>query len=178
MKKTILIMLIALALVVPSFAQWRLDIGVDIPRGIGAVIGDSVSSSSDASAFLSSTFLPFPEASIYYTFGSDLLVAGLGVRCFTFILESVAWPNAFLEVNLGPVAIEAQVGGGAFIAFGLGNATEFGQVFFPDLSAWFKIGKAQIFRLGVGAIGLFLPETDLSTIPMVFYVGGKVALGL
>lgn len=179
MKKSVFIVLLIALVAIPSFAQWRLDIGVDIPRGVGAVVGSDVLGSDAASAALSSTFFPFPEASIYYTFGGEsILQVGVGMRCFTFIIESIAWPNIFAEVNLGPVAIEAQVGGGAFVAFGLANSADFGQVFFPDLSAWFKLGKKQAFRLGVGAIGLFLPELTTEAIPFVFYLGGKVALGL
>lgn len=179
MKKPIIIALLALSVASLSVAQWRLDIGVDIPRSVGAVLGDSIASSDEASAALSSTFFPFPEAAIYYTFGGQgVLQVGLGIRCFTFIIESIAWPNIIAEVNLGPVAIEAQVGGGAFVAFGLQYASDYGKVFFPDLSAWFKIGRKQIFRIGVGAIGVFLPDVATDTIPFVFYLGGKAAIGL
>ena len=180
MKKYLLIVLIVALVAIPAVAQWRLDIGVDVPRGVGAVVGNDVLGSDAASAALSSTFFPFPEAAIYYTFGEGtMLQAGVGMRCFTFIIESIAWPNIFAEFNFGPLAIEAQVGGGAFVAFGItGLNADYGKVFFPDLSAWFKLGKKQAFRLGVGAIGIFLPELTTETVPFVFYLGGKVALGL
>jgi len=179
MKKSILIVLLIALVAIPSFAQWRLDIGVDIPRNVGLALGDSIQTSDEAGAALSSTFFPFPEAAIYYTFGGGtMLQAGVGLRCFTFIIESIAWPNIFAEFNFGPLAIEAQVGGGAFVAFGLANSADFGKVFFPDLSAWLKIGKKQAFRLGVGVIGIFLPEITTEAVPFVFYLGGKVALGL
>jgi len=179
MKKSILIALLIALVALPSIAQWRLDIGVDVPRGVGAVVGSDVLNSEEAGTILSSSFFPFPEASIYYTFGGGtMLQAGVGLRCFTFIIESIAWPNIFAEFNFGPLAIEAQLGGGAFVVFGAYNNADFGKVFFPDLSAWFKIGKKQAFRLGVGFIGIFLPEVTTETVPFVFYLGGKVALGL
>jgi hypothetical protein len=174
MKRIVIVLLLVALAIAPTFAQWRLDVGVDIPRGVGAVLPDSVTTSADVGTFLSGTFFPFPEAALHYQFGGGLLTFGLGMRAFTFILESVAWPNVFAEVALGPVVIEAQMGGGVFAYFGIVNGMDAGKVFFPDLSAWFKIGKS--FRLGVGAIGIFLPETALDAVPFVFYIGGKAAI--
>jgi len=87
----------------------------------------------------------------------------------------VIWPNAFAEIDLGPVVVEAQVGGGGFLFFGLVSDFQTGRVFFPDLSAWLKLGKEGNLRLGAGAIGVYLPE-QTSDLPIVFYLGGKIAL--
>jgi hypothetical protein len=48
----------------------------------------------------------------------------------------------------------------------------------PDLSAWLKIGKKQLFRLGGGAMGIYLPEVTTEGMAFVYYLGGKVALPL
>ena len=74
MKKSILIALLIALVALPSIAQWRLDIGVDVPRGVGAVVGSDVLNSEEAGTILSSSFFPFPEASIYYTFGGGTML--------------------------------------------------------------------------------------------------------
>jgi len=103
---------------------------------------------------------------------------GVGVRAFTLILETALWPNAFAELHLGPVAFEAQVGGGLFALVGLYNNVKAGNLFFPDLSVWYKIGKKQLFRLGGGVMGFYFPEIASEGIAFAFYLGGKVALPL
>ena len=147
---------------------------VDVPKGVGAVLGDSISSNEDIAKALEDYFFPFPEASIHYVFGGDVFRLGAGLRTFTFIVESVAWPNAFAELQIGPVIVEAQVGGGVFAVYGIANSIETGKVFFPDLSAWFQLGKS--VRLGGGVLGVFLPEVETTTLPFVLYFGGKAAI--
>lgn len=176
MKRPFLaLVLVALALA-PMSAQLRLDLGIDVPKGAGALLGSSVTMSSDVANALSSTFFPFPEASLHYRFGNQFIGVGLGIRAFTFIVESAAWPNAFVELGLGPVVLEAQVGGGLFAVFGVSNNITTGNVFFPDLSAWIKLGKT--FRLGVGTMGIFLPGQSGGTVPFVFYLGAKAAINI
>lgn len=164
----------ALALIaIPlASAQARLDIGVDVPRGVGTLVGGNLGG---FAGVLDAAVFPFPEAALHYQFGEGIVKAGLGARAFTFIVESVAWPNAYVEVDLGPFAIEAQAGGGAFLLFGLYNDALFGRVFFPDLSAWYRMGKKQNFRLGLGCIGVFLPDYAGKALPFAFYFGGKFA---
>jgi hypothetical protein len=76
------------------------------------------------------------------------------------------------------VAVEAQVGGGLFALIGLYNNVKSGSLFFPDLSVWYKIGKKQLFRLGGGVMGFYLPELSTEGLAFAFYLGGKVALPL
>lgn len=168
--------LIALFLVLCSLsieAQLRFDLGVDIPRGVGAFVGSDLQSAGFDG--LANAFFPFPEASVYYTFGEATVRGGVGLRAFTLIVESLAWPNAFVELALGPVVVEAQIGGGLFAIAGLANDIQFGKIFFPDLSAWYRIGKS--FRLGLGALGLFVPGVDLAnSLPFVWYLGAKFTI--
>ena len=179
MKKFMIVLAILVLVAVPTFAQWRLDVGAVVPRGVGLSIGGTTDTKISGVDMASWPFIPFPEAAIYYTGELGPVSLGVGARAFTLILETILWPNAFVELNLGPVALEAQVGGGFFAMFGLASATETGKVFLPDLSAWFKIGKKGNFRLGGGLIGLYMPEiTDTDAIPFLLYLGGKVAIGL
>jgi hypothetical protein len=38
---------------------------------------------------------------------------------YSLILLSALWPNVIAELDLGPAVLEAQLGGGAFMFFGL-----------------------------------------------------------
>jgi hypothetical protein len=179
MKKFMVVLAILVLVAVPTFAQWRLDVGAVVPRGVGLSIGGTTTTTISGVDMASWPFIPFPEAALYYTGEFGPISLGVGARAFTLILETILWPNAFVEVNLGPVALEAQVGGGLFAMFGLVSASETGKVFLPDVSAWFKIGKKGNFRLGGGLIGLYMPEiTGTDAIPFLLYLGGKVAIGL
>jgi len=177
-NKKFLFICLALLLIFSSatlYSQIRIDLGVLVPRGFG-IFSDSetVVIPPEAVKFLETTILPFPEAALYYQFNFGLFKLAGGLRCFTFILESFAWPNINTELHLGDFVLQAQAGGGAFIYFGLANGTETGQVFFPDISAWYKWGTS--FRLGGGVLGIFLPELKTSTIPYVWYLGGVFTL--
>jgi hypothetical protein len=176
MKKKLLVALAVLMLLsLPAFADFRLDIGINVPFGLG-VTGTS---NDIGSAIGNWPFIPIPEIALYYFWGLGPVDLGVGLRAYTFLIESIAWPNLVAEFKLDPVVIQAQVGGGFFAAFGLaGNATAFGQVLIPDLSAWFKIGKTGAFRLGGGIIGFYAPNALGNIMPWLFYVGGKVALEL
>jgi hypothetical protein len=155
-----------------AFAQIRLDAGVDVFMGAG-IFSESNDPTFQSFGQLLGYFpvMPFPEAGLYYQFDLGIIKLGAGVRCFTFIIESVFWPNLIAEAHLGNVVIEAQVGGGYFGFFGLGTGGTPGQVFFPDLSVSYAFGD--VFRLGVGAIGIFIPQLSTDILPFLFYVGGK-----
>ncbi len=179
MKKFVAVLAILVLVAVPTFAQWRLDVGAIVPRGVGLSIGGSTETTIGGVDMASWPFIPFPEAGLYYTGEFGPISMGVGVRAFTLIVETILWPNAFVEASFGPLVLEAQVGGGLFAMLGLATASETGRVFLPDISAWFKIGKKGNFRLGGGLIGLYMPEiTDTDALPFLLYLGGKVAIGL
>ena len=176
MKRFVLIVMLVALASAPAFAQWRLDVGVDIPRGVGAMFEGNVEVPQETIDFFNNYFFPFPEAALHYQMDLGLIRAGVGVRAFTLILETAIWPNAFAEVILGPVAIEAQVGGGLFGLIGLYNSIQTGALFFPDLSAWVLLGKQKNFRLGIGAMGFYLPEVTTEGMGLAYYIGGKFAV--
>jgi hypothetical protein len=167
-----------MAAVQPAASQGRLDIGVIVPRGAGITLGGS-STTTLGSDLGSWPFIPLPEAGLYYQGEVGPLKLGIGARAFTLILETILWPNAFAELDLGRVAIEGQLGGGAFLMLGLlPTDLQFGKVLIPDLSAWVKLGKKGVFRLGGGLIGLYVPDTFGDGMPFLFYLGGKAAIML
>jgi hypothetical protein len=172
MKKVILLVA-AVALLAPAaFADWRADIGVDIPWKIGVSIdtgsGDPLTQTLDVLEQF--TFL-LPEAFVAYEVPLGPVSLGLGGRIFTFLVESVIYPAAFAEVALGPVAVNLNVGGGAFGFFGLYNNVHTGQLVIPDLSANFLISDS--LRIGVGTAALIFDQAASGTVPFIVYLGGK-----
>jgi hypothetical protein len=177
MRKFLIVTIFAAALAAPSMAQGRLDIGIDVPKGMGNVLPSGVDAS--VSDFLAKAFIPFPEAALYYQWDLGMIKVGAGLRAYTVILASVAWPNAFAELDLGPLAVEAQLGGGVFAYYAIASGgLETGKVFFPDLSAWYAFGQKRILRLGAGAMGIFLPNQDAGSLPFIIYLGAKAAIPL
>ena len=176
MKRIILIVALIAILAFPAFSQVRLDVGVVVPMTIGVLGNGDFDTSNEAGEFLRSHWLPFPEAGLYYQFSVGPLNLAPGVRVFTFILESVIWPNLMAELAFDPVFIQAQVGGLLFAVFGLYNDVDYGELFFPDLSIWIGLGEERRFRLGGGMLGLYWPELTTEGMAFALYVGGKVSL--
>ncbi|AEJ18815.1 hypothetical protein [Gracilinema caldarium] len=168
MKRSVVVV-VMLMLGIPLFSQVRFDMGIDVPLGLGALSDNEVFTDSEVNDFFKEHILPFPELGLYYQFGDGSLRGGLGVRAFTFILVTVYWPNAFIEADLGNFTTAFQVGGGFFGIFGIVNDSDTGNVFIPDISLWYRFGKA--FRLGGGVIGMMMPESD--TMGFAYYVGFK-----
>jgi len=170
MKKYALIAVFAALCLVSVSAQVRLDLGIDIPLRISAVLEGSEMAEGENIPYT----LPFPSAGLYYTLGAGPLNLGFGARMYSLVLVSALWPNVIAELDLGPAVLQAQLGGGAFLFFGLISSTQTGAVFIPDLSAWFKLGKT--LRIGGGVMGLFIEDLADAALPVVFYVGAKAAI--
>ncbi len=148
MKKRIsIVFLVAIALMMGSVsagAQMRLDVCIDKPL----YLGFGTSENPDLGGIdVTSVWILFPELQLTYQFGTPFLHGGIGARMFTFILQSVLYPCAFVEMQLGPVTANLNIGGGWFGTFGLaGGSSATGALFFPDLNVgvnlndWFRLG--------------------------------------
>jgi hypothetical protein len=176
MKHLVMITALTLLLVSPVFGEFRVDLGADMPITVGTITGSGVTTSSEAGEFFSDFHFPFPEAGLSYQFGIGPVKLAPGIRVFTVILLTAAWPNVLAELQLGPVFVDAQIGGLLFGYFGLGTGLEFGQVLIPDVSAWFGFGKKKNFRIGAGVLGLMLPELTTEAMLIIPYAGLKIAL--
>jgi hypothetical protein len=176
MKRAVLLVALAVVLAVPAFSEIRLDLGVDVPVVAGFISGGDVSGDSDVGSFLVEYVFPIPEASIYYQFHVGPVNLAPGIRFFTFIIQSLMWPNLIAEVALGPVFFEAQLGGLIFAYFGLVAGVNAGGVLIPDLSVWVGLGKKKLIRLGGGVIGLLVPEISTDQMLFALYLGAKVSL--
>jgi hypothetical protein len=178
-KITVLALACAIVLIAtpPASSQARLDIGAIVPKGGDFSFGKVATTNTDG--FLDEwPLVPLPEVGLYYQGDFGLVKLGIGARVFSIIAENMAWPNAYAELDVGKVAIDAQVGAGAFFMLGLATRADFGQVLIPDISAWFKVGKIGVFRLGGGAAGLYVPEAFGKAMFILFYIGGKASMTL
>lgn len=176
MKRSIATLLILAGIIaMPLCAQVRIDVGFDLPRGVGAIVSGQPEISSEISDALSKYIIPFPEAGLYYQYqfsGAPVRIGG-GVRLFTFIIESIVWPNIFVEADVWQFTFSLQTGGGVFGMFGVYGDFRTAQVVIPDLSVWFRIGDA--FRIGGGAIAFASPDIP-DGIAFVYYLGLKFAI--
>lgn len=159
MKKRRLIVFVALAVMlagaVHAGAQLRLDIDINDPVYFGYT-----ASGSSQGAWNPYPYIPIPDAKLMYQFSLGPVNLGAGVRVFSLIIENFLYPELYAELNLGPVAINASVGGLAFLEFGLlstalaeagiSNLNGFQSVILPDLSVSFKL--TNVFRLGGGVL--------------------------
>jgi hypothetical protein len=175
-----LILACAIALIaIPSAsAQIRLDIGVTIPKEIdlGYVASEDASSMNAEGFFDEFPFVALPEADLYYQQGFGHLKLGIGARAFSIFAESVIWPNAYAEYDYGRAAFEAQTGGGAFFMLGILPKSAFWKVFVPDISAWYRVGKRGVFRVGGGALGLYVPDILGNNMCILLYFGCKASI--
>ena len=174
MKRILLILLITVVLTIPAFSDFRADINVQVPALIGYIYQGHIETwGGEDGSFLTKP-IPFPSAGLYYEFDLGLIRLAPGIRVYTFLIQSALWPNILAEINLHPLYIQAQIGGLFFYTFGiLGSASGTGNVFFPDVSAWFGFGESGDFRLGLGVIGLYLPEVIDDGMLICPYIGGQ-----
>jgi hypothetical protein len=157
-----------------GFTQFRADLGIDIPWRLGATVTNAVGESETESlGVLSEITILLPEAMLAYEARLGPVNLGVGARVFTFIIESLAYPAAFAEVELGPVALNLNVGGGAFLFFGLYNHLGTASLFIPDLSAHLMLGKS--LRVGLGGATLAGRVIE-DAFPFIVYFSGKFVI--
>jgi hypothetical protein len=143
---------------VSAGAQLRLDMDVNMPAYFG------ISSGGSAGGVWNQYFIPFPDARLAYQFGNGPFRFGIGARTFSFIIENILYPEAYAELTVDRFAFSANVGGFAFLEFGLLSAilqgafgsnftlTGFHDIIIPDLNVAFKVNDW--FRVGGGVFML------------------------
>ncbi len=159
-KATVLSMLVALLVLrgtMSAGAQARLEGNLAWPLRIG--INSSSTLFGGTSLDISKYYFLVPDFRAYYQFGEEgLLRGGIGVRIPTLFIISLIYPEAFLELHLSPVVLEATAGGFIFGAFGLGLASLTAQsLVLSDINA--SVELAPWFRLG-GGVYLIMPANS------------------
>ncbi len=153
-KSTIvLILLLGLAVAAPVMADSQVDIGVNIPGWIGlSVDGERVT---EQIPFR----IPVPDLMYNYFFDVGPVKLGGGVRVWTLILATGAYPIVSAEFETRRLILNAHLGGlvfGYLTPFPEGSGIETGRVFLPEISAAFRL--TDWFSLGVAALGVRVPE--------------------
>ena len=175
MKKIIFLVLITFIAISGAFAQFRIDLAIDVPVKIGVSISDLDGGSSNESIdVLEFGTFPVPEALFAYQTNLGPVKVGGGIRVFSLILESVAWPHIYAELDLSPIVINAGIGGGGFLVFGLFNDANTGNLFIPDMHIAYKFGDT--FRLGIGAIGFIGSDIGPDAFPYMIYLTGRFSI--
>ncbi len=159
MRKTIAICVFAVLLVLAgatdASAQARFEVNVNWPVLFGISSSNSLFG---GNVDLSSYHFILPDLRIYYQFGGDGLVrGGIGVRAYTVIVESFIWPEAFVELNLTPIELEASLGGFLFGIFGLYSNLTTASIMFPDFNVgwqilpWLRLGGGVLLGMPIGS---------------------------
>jgi hypothetical protein len=150
-------------------AQFRLDFEIALPVFQGLNPGDlGISGGATISRYL--FLLPGVEAA--YQFDEGPVRFGVGARAVTFILESLAWPDTFVEMDINHVVIRGDLGGGFFLSFGGVNQVPRNSWTWvvPQIDIGFTLSDS--FRLSGGAIAL-APLDNLSNFGFLLYVNAR-----
>lgn len=146
---------VMVAIVSGLSADSQLDLGINLPVATGIVYnGETVA---DTLSFT----LPIPDLTYNYYFGPEFLQIGAGFRVWSVIIATAAYPVVSAQLQLKPLVVQANIGGGVFAWYipGAGLGLSAGNVFFPELSASLMLGKN--FSLGVGVLGLYAPGIEI-----------------
>jgi len=185
MKKLILCVALIAAIAVPAaFSQLRFELGANVPVAAMLLSGDAFDQSSNPIVTSmplvgDNFFFVVPNSSFLLQADFGLLKIGAGVKIQSLMLMAyAAYPNAQVEIALGPLSIDASLGGYYMGYFGIGEG--FGvstmDYLIPEASVWLALGKKKAFRIGAGAIGLLPTSFDLSDVPLIAYGGMKIVL--
>lgn len=175
MKKLILLGFIVILTIPGAFAQVRLDLAIEVPVILGITAKSNDSNLNDSINLLKDigTFT-FPSAMVAYQFPIGPVKTGIGLKAYSIIFETIAWPYAYVELDLSPIVINAGVGGLGFLWFGLWNNAAGSNILIPDIHIAYKIGKT--FRLGLGAIAFTGIEGLESVVPYTIFLTGRFSI--
>ncbi len=175
MKKMALMVLVIVVFLAPSaFAQFRIDLGLDIPVRMGVQSSDLTTSSDSTIDVLDDYTFLLPEATGSYQMSFGPLKVGAGIQLYSFILESIAWPVIYGEIDFSRFVLTAKGGGLGFLVFGLYTNGTTSNVIIPDINLSYRLGKS--FRLGIGVTGFTGSDLNTSGIPYMIYLSGKTSI--
>jgi hypothetical protein len=179
MKKKLLCFVLIATLAIPlAFSQLRFEIGANSPVSVGLASFSDGTLDEMAETISDWGIVPVLNLGLLFQADLSLVKIGVGAKIHSLILYSIGYPAAQVELMLGPIAIDASLGGYYFGYYGIGNVygiTQF-DLLIADLSLWYGFGKNKNFRIGGGALGFVGMNLDFSTLPFIAYAGLKVVL--
>ncbi len=150
-------------------AEFQFDIGINVPYVLGVKTEDD-----NVGDTLDYVFL-VPDIKFNYLHPVGPVKLGGGVRLWTFIIQSLAYPILTAEAELGRFVLNANAGGGLFMFFGLYNSLQTGAVFIPEVSAAYRLTPG--FSVGTGLLLVFAPEAaDISSFGYMGTVFGRFTI--
>ena len=179
MKKMLLCTVLIMAISVPTaFSQFRFEIGASAPVALGYFSGSGGDYSDAISTIEELGILPIPNLALFLQADLGLLKLAAGIRAHSFIIYTLAYPVVQLEMALGPLSIDASMGGYFFGYSALEGLYGLEQIDYlvPDLSVWLGLGKRKSIRLGGGALGLVPSSMGMDIVPFIGYAGLKIVL--
>ena len=178
MKKLILFGIIILMVIPGVFAQIRLDLAIEVPVILGVKaesdnvdINESINVLNDIGTFV------LPTGMAAYQIPVGPVNAGIGIKGYSLLIESVVWPVIYAELDLSPFVIHANVGGLQFLWFGIIpdiNGLKGSSVIIPDFHVAYKFGKT--FRLGIGAMAITGIKGLEGITPYNIYLTGRFSI--
>jgi len=176
-RKKILILVLAVFFALGTMnagAQVRLDVNVPWIMVGGLTINAFTGDSETYSGNIADLHIPLPHLALAYQFGDGFIKGGIGLRTYTILVEFLGWPMGYVELDLSPVILRAELGGFVGFAFGIWNylwcdANSL-QILVPDISAEFKI--TDWFRAGVG-VNAIAPFGNLDNFGWILYINGR-----
>lgn len=140
--------------------------------GTGSLDGDIIGLVEDAG------IIPIPNLALFLQGDLGMVKIGAGIKAWSLIVYSFAYPAVQMEIALGNFSIDASLGGYFFGYYGLGGVYGLEKLDFllPDISVWLGIGKKNLFRIGGGAIGAVPTSFDFAGLPYIAYAGLKIVL--
>jgi hypothetical protein len=164
----IAMLILAVAVTAPTAADSQLDIGINVPVTIG------VSYQGERVAEQIPFRIPVPDLMYNYYFTERPVKLGAGVRIWTLILITGAYPIASVEYESDRLLLNAHIGGGIFgylTPLPEVSGIETGRVFLPEVSAAFRF--TDWFSMGGSLLGVWIPEVTNDGMGYLFNVFGR-----
>ncbi len=179
MKKIFFCIILVMALSAPAaFGQLRFELGASAPVSVGYFSGSGGDYSDTLSTIEELGILPIPNLALFLEADMGIVKLAAGIRAHSLIIYTLAYPVVQAELALGPLSVDASIGGYFFAYSAIGNLFGFDQIDYllPDLSVWLGLGKRRSIRLGGGALGLVPASLDTDIVPFIGYAGLKIVL--
>ena len=180
MKRRLVLAVLAAALLLGAVSQAgaevRLDFDIPIIMAAGVNISDLTGTSS-YSYDLSGVHIPLPYVELAYQFGGAPFRGGVGIRSYTLLIEFMGWPMGYVELDLSPIVLRAELGGFAFFLLGVYNDFQLNsytlKTLIPDVQVSYAF--APWFRAGVGVLAI-APLGNFDNFGWLFYINARFVL--